>query len=223
MRYALHGHHQEVQKVVDNASHNWAKFREGMQRKYRLGDILLTTTDLEAMNKDDFTTIGAFLQEFKKRARKVHGISEEAQCAIFLELLTSSEASKLTSHGGGNAKLTWATIDKGVEDGSLEQVELHQVRLQRQKRKERDASAFGTPGVKKIITDVLTELDSVIQRKVITAIQGKAKEAVAEEAAQEGWKEEESVPPHLTKVQRKQRNLAQGGQGFGKGQRYPKQ
>ncbi|GBG93372.1 hypothetical protein CBR_g67302, partial [Chara braunii] len=218
MKYVLHGHHQEVRPVVDDANGNWAKFREGMQRKYRLGDGLLTTADLEAMNKDDFTTIGAFLQEFKKRARKVHGISEEAQCAIFLGLLTAPEASELTSHGGGNAKLTWATIDKGVEDGSLDQVEQHQVHLQRQETKERDASASGTPRVKKIITEVLTELDSVIQRKVTTAVQGKAKEAVVEEAAQEGWEEEEPVPPHLTKVQRKQRNLAQGGQGSGKGQ-----
>ncbi|GBG92505.1 hypothetical protein CBR_g55778 [Chara braunii] len=127
MRYVLHGHHQEVQKVVDDANDNWAKFREGMQRNYRLGDGLLTTADLEAMNKDDFTTIGAFLQEFKKRVRKVHGILEEAQCAIFLGLLTASEASELTSHGGGNAKLTWAAIDKGVEDESLDQVEQHQV------------------------------------------------------------------------------------------------
>ncbi|GBG82182.1 hypothetical protein CBR_g34464 [Chara braunii] len=88
-----------------------------MQRKYRLGDGLLTTADLEAMNKEDFTTIGAFVEEFKKRARKVHGISEEAQCAIFLGLLTTSEAVELTRHGGGSTKLTWATIDRGVEVG----------------------------------------------------------------------------------------------------------
>ncbi|GBG85094.1 hypothetical protein CBR_g39555 [Chara braunii] len=145
LRYVLHGHHQEVGKVVDAAHGSWARFREGMQRKYRLGDGLLTTTDLEAMNKDIFTTIGAFVQEFKKRARKVHGISEEAQYVIFLGLLTASEASELTSHGGGSVKLTWVTIDKGVEDGSLDQVEQHQVRLQRQKRNERDAMASGTP------------------------------------------------------------------------------
>ncbi|GBG71131.1 hypothetical protein CBR_g8432 [Chara braunii] len=182
MKYVLHGHHQEVQKVVDDANGDWARFREGMQRKYRLGDGLLTTTDLEAMNKDDFTTIGAFVQEFKKRARKVHGMLEEAQCAIFLGLLNASEASELTSHGGGSAKLTWATIDKGVEDGSLDQVEQHQVRLQRKKRKEGDATTCGTPGVKKIVTDVLAKLDAVIQRKVVTTVQGKTKEAVVEEA-----------------------------------------
>ncbi|GBG61215.1 hypothetical protein CBR_g19748 [Chara braunii] len=146
MRYVLYGHHQEMQRVVNDANDNLVRFREGMQRKYKLGDGLLTTTDLEVMNKDNFTTIGAFVQEFKKRAKKVHGISKETQCAIFLGLLIASEAWELTSHGGGSAKLTWATIDKRVEDESLDQVEQHQVRLQRQKRKERDASASGTPG-----------------------------------------------------------------------------
>ncbi|GBG82622.1 hypothetical protein CBR_g34992 [Chara braunii] len=116
-----------------------------MQTKYRLGDGLLTTSDLEAMNKDDFTTVGAFVQEFKKKERKVHGISEEDQCTIFLWLLTASEAAELTSHGRGNEKLTWATIDKGVAEGSMEEVEQYEMRLQRRKRKERDATASGTP------------------------------------------------------------------------------
>ncbi|GBG65205.1 hypothetical protein CBR_g49997 [Chara braunii] len=94
-------------------------------------------------------------------------MSEEAQCAIFLGLLTGSEASEQTSHGGGSEKLTWATIDKGVEEGSLDQVEEHQVRLQRRKRKERDANASGTPGVKKIVTDVLAALgyDDEVEEK----------------------------------------------------------
>ncbi|GBG64556.1 hypothetical protein CBR_g45250 [Chara braunii] len=158
LKYVLHGHHQEVENVINASNGSWARFRDGMQRKYRLGDGLLTTADLEAMNKDDFTTIGAFVQEFKKRARKAHGISEEPQCVIFLRLLTASEASELTSHGGGSGKLTWATIDKGAEDGSLEQVERPQMRLQRRKRKERDATASRTPGVKRIVTYVLAEL-----------------------------------------------------------------
>ncbi|GBG87229.1 hypothetical protein CBR_g45288 [Chara braunii] len=217
LRFVLHGHHQEVGKVVEVANGSWARFRDGMQKKYRLGDGLLTTTDLEVMNKDDFTTIGAFVQEFKKKARKlgdgllttadlevmnkddfttigasvqefkkkarkVHGISEEAQCAIFLGLLTASEASELTSHWGGSAKLTWATIDKGVEDGSLDQVEQHQMRLQKRKRKKRDTAASGTPEVKKIITDVLAEFgydkDAEMQKKVVTVVQGRMSEVV---------------------------------------------
>ncbi|GBG66808.1 hypothetical protein CBR_g70687 [Chara braunii] len=121
LRYVLHSHYQEVGKVVDAANGSSARFRDMMQRKYRLGDGLLTMADLEAMNKDDFSTVGAFVHEFKRKARKVHGISEETQCAIFLGLLTSSEASELTGHGEGSEKLNWATIDKGVEEGSLDQ------------------------------------------------------------------------------------------------------
>uniref|UniRef100_A0A388LSW9 Retrotransposon gag domain-containing protein n=1 Tax=Chara braunii TaxID=69332 RepID=A0A388LSW9_CHABU len=223
LQYVLHNYHQEVKKVIEAAQGSWERFNEGMQRKYRLGDGLLTTADLEAMNKEDFTTIGAFVQEFKKRARKVHGISEEAQCAIFLGLHTASEAVELTRHGGGSTKLTWATIDRGVKVGCLDQVEQRQVRLQRQKRKERDATASGTPGVTRIVTDVLAQLgyatEPVVQRRVVTAVKVKGKEPVIEEAVQEElWEEEEPVPQHLTKVQRKVRNLAQGGQGSRKAQ-----
>ncbi|GBG75358.1 hypothetical protein CBR_g19990 [Chara braunii] len=223
LQYVLHSYHQEVKKVIDAAQGSWERFKEGMERKYRLGDGLLTTADLEAMNKEDFTTIGAFVQEFKKRAREVHVISEEAQCAIFLGLLTASEAVELTRHGGGSTKLTWAIIDRGVEVGCLDQVEQRQVRLQRQTRKERDATASGTPGVTRIVRDVLAQLGyatkPVVQRRVVTAVKVKGKEPVIEEAVQEElWEEEEPVPQHLTKVQRKVRNLAQGGQGSGKAQ-----
>ncbi|GBG61381.1 hypothetical protein CBR_g20412 [Chara braunii] len=172
LQYVLHSYHQEVKKVIDAAQSSWERFKEGMQRKYHLGDGLLTTADLEAMNKEDFTTIGAFVQEFKKRARKV---------------------------------------------------EQRQVRLQRQKRKETDATASGTPGVTRIVTDVLAQLGyatkPVVQRRVVTAVQVKGKERVIEEVVQEElWEEEESVPQGLTKAQRKVRNLAQGGQGSGKAQ-----
>ncbi|GBG65865.1 hypothetical protein CBR_g53838 [Chara braunii] len=152
LRYILHSHYRGV---MDAASGSWAKFGDLMRRKYTLGDGLLTMADLEAMNKEDFSTIGAFVHEFKKKARKLHGISEEAQCATFLGLLTGLEATELTKYGEGSERLTWATIDKGVEEGSLDQVEQHQMRLQRRKRKERDATASGTPGVKRIVTDVL--------------------------------------------------------------------
>ncbi|GBG69865.1 hypothetical protein CBR_g4692 [Chara braunii] len=101
------------------------------------------------------------------------------------------------SHGGGSAKLTWATIDKGVEKGSLDQMEQYQMRLRRRMRKERDATASGTPGVKRIVTDVLAELgygkDAVIQKKVVTAIQGKGKDPVIEEVVHEEWEKEEPV------------------------------
>ncbi|GBG91320.1 hypothetical protein CBR_g52206 [Chara braunii] len=221
LKYVLHSHHQEVEKVLNAVNGSWTRFKDGMQREYRLGDGLLTIADLEAMNRDDFTTVGAFVQEFKKKARKVPGISEEAHCAIFLGLLTASEATELTSHIGGSAKLTWATIDEGVEQGSLDQVEQYQMRLQRRKRKERDATASRTPGVKRIVTDVLVELGygkEVVIQEVVTAIQGKGKDPVIEEAVQEEWEEEEPAPQHLSKALRKQRNLTQGGQGSRKGQ-----
>ncbi|GBG80820.1 hypothetical protein CBR_g31376 [Chara braunii] len=172
LQYVLHSYHLEVKKVIDAAQGSWERFKEGMQRKYHLGDGLLTTADLEAMNKEAFTTIGAFVQEFKKRARKV---------------------------------------------------EQRQVRLQREKRKERDATASEIPGVKRIVTDVLAQLgyatEPVVQRRVVTVVQVKGKKSVVEEAVEEElWEEEEPVPLHLTKAQRKLRNLAQGGQGSGKGQ-----
>ncbi|GBG62422.1 hypothetical protein CBR_g30375 [Chara braunii] len=175
LRYVLHSHHREVRKVVDASGGSWTKFGDLMRRKYRLGDGLLTMADLEAMNKEDFSTIGAFMHGFKKKARKVHGILEEAKCATFLGLLTGSEAAELTKHGEGSEKLTWATIDKGVEEGSLDQVEQHQMRLQRRKRKERDATASGTPGVKRIVTDVLAALgydsEAELQKRGVAAAQ----------------------------------------------------
>ncbi|GBG71572.1 hypothetical protein CBR_g8988 [Chara braunii] len=196
MRYVLHSHHQGVSKVVDAANGSWARFREGMLRKYRLGDDLLTMADLEAMNKDDFSTIGAFVHEFKKKARKVHGIYEEAQCAIFLGLLTDTEASELTSHGGESEKLICATIDKGVEEGSLDQVEQHQMRVQRRKRKERDATASGTPGVKRIVTDVLAALgydnEAEVQKRGVTVVQGRISGAADEEVGREDYSGEET-------------------------------
>ncbi|GBG70225.1 hypothetical protein CBR_g6356 [Chara braunii] len=222
LRYVLHSHHQEVGKVVDAANGSWARFRDMMQRKYRLGDGLLTMADLEAMNKDDLSTIGTFVHAFKRKAQKVHGISEETQCAIFLGLLTGSEASELTGHGGGNEKLTWAIIDKGVEEGSLDEVEQHQVRLQGRKRKERDASASGTSGVKRIVTDVLAALgydnEAEVQKRGVTVAQGRASGAVEEEARRKDYGGEETGSQILTKAQRKQRNLQVGGQGSGKGQ-----
>ncbi|GBG91787.1 hypothetical protein CBR_g53676 [Chara braunii] len=199
LRYVLHNHHREVTKVVDAAGGSWAKFGDLMRRKYRLGDGLLTMADLEAMNKEDFSTIGAFLHEFKKRARKVHGIFEEAQCATFLGLLTGSEATELTKYGEGSERLTWATIDKGVEEGNLDQVEQHQMRLQRLKRKERDATASGTPGVKRIVKDVLASLG-----KEVIEVQ---------EEEDEGDDEEDERLRHEEDWRAEQRAKKRGAQG----------
>ncbi|GBG90605.1 hypothetical protein CBR_g50949 [Chara braunii] len=150
MKYVYHGLHKEVNKVIAAANDSWVRFKDGMQRKFKLGNGLLTTAGLEAMNRDDFTTVGALAEEFKK---KVHQF---------------------------------------------------QMRVHKQKRKERDATATETPGVKRIITDVLAELgygkDPVVPKKVVTTVQGKGKESIVEEVAQEEW-DEESVPQHLLKAQ----------------------
>ncbi|GBG82891.1 hypothetical protein CBR_g36417 [Chara braunii] len=60
--------------------------------------------------------------------------------------------------------------------------------------------------------------DAMVQKKVVTTIQQKGKELVVKEVIQEEWEEEEPVPQHLLKTQRKQHNLTQGGQGSRKGQ-----
>ncbi|GBG74378.1 hypothetical protein CBR_g18789 [Chara braunii] len=122
LKYVYHGLHEEVKKFIAASNDGWSRFKDGMQRKYRLGDGLLTTADLEAVNRNDYTTVGALAEDFKKKSRKVSGISEEEQCAIFLGLFKSSEAQELTSKGGGGEKLTWATIDKGVQEGDLDEV-----------------------------------------------------------------------------------------------------
>ncbi|GBG62634.1 hypothetical protein CBR_g31269 [Chara braunii] len=117
-----------------------------------------------------------------------------------------------------------AAIDRHERNPSnIPKVEQRQVRLQRQKRKEKDATASGTPGVTRIVTYVLAQLgyatEPVVQRRVVTVVQVKGTEPVIEQAVQEElWEEEESVPQRLTKAQRKVRNLAQGGQGSGKAQ-----
>ncbi|GBG63570.1 hypothetical protein CBR_g38636 [Chara braunii] len=201
LQYVLHSYHQEVKKVIDAAQGSWERFKEGMQRKYRLGDGLLTTTDLEAMNKEDFTTIGAFVQEFKKRARKVHGISEEAQCAIFLRLLTASEAVELTRHGGG-----------GTASGTPAKTE----------EKGKGCDRLWDPGSNKdcyirIGTARVCDRASGA-KKGGDGCQSKRKRASDRGGQEELGEEEEPVPQHLTKVQRKVCNLAQGGQGSGKAQ-----
>ncbi|GBG79715.1 hypothetical protein CBR_g29979 [Chara braunii] len=129
---------------------------------------------------------------------------------------------RILSYGERSAKLTWATIDKGVEDESLDQVEQHQMRLQRRKRKERDATVSGTPGVKRIVTDVLAELgygkDAEVQKKVVTVVQDRVSKVVDEKTGHEDYGREETGSQVLTKAQHKQRNLLIGGQGSGKGQ-----
>ncbi|GBG64036.1 hypothetical protein CBR_g40283 [Chara braunii] len=94
------------------------------------------------------------------------------------------------------------------------------MRLQRRKRKERDATTSGTPWGKRIVTDVLAELgygkDAEVQEKVVTVFQSRSKEVGEEETRQEDYGEEETGSQVLTKAQLKQRNLLLGGHGSGK-------
>ncbi|GBG85809.1 hypothetical protein CBR_g40619 [Chara braunii] len=217
-----HGLHEEVKKVIAASNDGWSRFKDGMQRKYQLGDGLLTAAELEALNRNDYTTVGALAEDFKKKARKVPGISKEEQCAIFLGLFKSMEAQELTSKGGGGEKLTWATIDKGVQEGDLNEVHQFQMRQHRKKRKERDAGTTRAPDMKNVVSDVLSELgiskDQIEQRKVVTIVQGWGKEGVGEEVGQENYGKEETGSQTLTKAQCQQRNLLLGGQGSGKAQ-----
>ncbi|GBG76246.1 hypothetical protein CBR_g21994 [Chara braunii] len=222
LQYVHHALHDEIGAIRTAANGEWTKYKDGMIRKYRLGDGLMTQADVEAINRDNYTTVGALAKDFKKKARKVPGISEEEQCAIFLGLFKSSEASMLTKNGEVGKKLTWETIDKGVKEGGLDEVHQYQMGLHRRKRKERDDVAATNQDMRKTIADLLTEFgftkEQAAQKKVVTIVQTKGKEVAADEFGPEDYGEEETGSQALTKTQRRQRNQLQGGQGTGKGQ-----
>ncbi|GBG76248.1 hypothetical protein CBR_g21996 [Chara braunii] len=46
----------EVRRIATEAAGNWGNFKAEMQRRYQLGDDLLTTEDLERLERSDFTT-----------------------------------------------------------------------------------------------------------------------------------------------------------------------
>ncbi|GBG68986.1 hypothetical protein CBR_g3685 [Chara braunii] len=206
----------EIMKVVVGTGGDWAKFKAEMQRRFKLGDGLLTKTDLEMLQRDEFSTVGAFATTFKKMAKKVPGLAEEEQCATFLGHFKNWEASSLTGK-----KLTWAAIKEGVMDGELDQVDIFQMRQVRKKRKALDATTSDGRDFKKMVEDAVAQLDAAkeARRKTMAApqTQGKAKKAVVQEEEEEEV-EEEPEPQKLTKAQRKARNLAQGRQGSGRDQ-----
>ncbi|GBG76176.1 hypothetical protein CBR_g21925 [Chara braunii] len=209
----------EIMKVAAGAGGDWAKFKGEMQRRFKLGDGLLTKTDLEMLQRDEFSTVGAFITAFEKMARKVPGLAEEEQCATFLRHFKNWEASALTKKAASGKKLTWAAIKEGVIDGKLDQVDIFQMRQARKKRKALDATASDGRDFKKMVEDAVAQLDEAKEakaaKKTMAApqVQRKAKKAVVQEE-----EEEEPEPQKLTKAQRKAKNLAQGGQGSGRGQ-----
>ncbi|GBG61832.1 hypothetical protein CBR_g23788 [Chara braunii] len=210
----------EVMKVAVGANGEWAKFKEEMQRRFKLGDVLLTKEDLEMLRRDKFSTVGAFATTFEKMTKKVPGLAEEEQCATFLGHFKNWEGSSLTKKAAPGKKLTWAPIKEGVMDGELDQVDIFQMREARKKRKALDATTSDGRDFKKMIEDAVAQLDAEkeAKRKTMAAPQtvGKAKKAVVQEEEEEE-EEEEPEPQKLTEAQRKARNLAQGGQGSGRG------
>ncbi|GBG80725.1 hypothetical protein CBR_g31279 [Chara braunii] len=182
----------EVMRVATEAAGKWGNFKAEMQRRYQLGDSLLTTEDLERLERSDFTTVGAFATAFEKMARKVPGLAEESQCAIFLSNFTECESVSLTRRGTIGRKLTWETVKQSLADGELDQVYQFQMKQQRQKRMAR-----------------------VVSEGAVTRPQAKAAKKVVEQVEDDDDDEEEE-PVKLTKSQRKARNQAAGGKRSGK-------
>ncbi|GBG72081.1 hypothetical protein CBR_g11015 [Chara braunii] len=211
----------EIMKVVAETGGDWAKFKVEMQRQFKLGDGLLTKTNLEMLKRNEFSTVGVFATAFEKMAKKVPGLAEEEQCATFLWHFKNWEASSLTKKVAPGKKLTWAAIKEGVIEGELDQVDIFQMRQARKKRKALDAITSDGRDFKKMIEDAVTQLDveKETKRKTMAApqTQGKVKKAVVQEEEEEE-KEEGPEPQKLTKALKKGRNLAQGGQGSGRGQ-----
>ncbi|GBG77591.1 hypothetical protein CBR_g24038 [Chara braunii] len=183
-----------------------------MQRRFKLGDGLLTKMDLEMLQRDEFSTVGAFATAFEKMARKVPGLVEEEQCATFLGHFRNWEASALTKKAAPGKKLTWAAIKEGVLEGELDHVDIFQMPQARKKRKALDASTSDGRDFKRMVEDAVAQLDvekeARAARKAMAApqTQGKAKKAVEQEEEEE--EEEELEPQKLTKAQRKAKNLA---------------
>ncbi|GBG79658.1 hypothetical protein CBR_g29806 [Chara braunii] len=103
----------EIMKVVAGAGGDWAKFKAEMQRRFKLGYGLLTKTDLEMIQRDESSTVGAFATAFEKMAKKVPGLAEEEQCGTFLGHFKNWETSSLTKKAAPGKKLTWAAIKEG--------------------------------------------------------------------------------------------------------------
>ncbi|GBG91729.1 hypothetical protein CBR_g53544 [Chara braunii] len=121
-RYVSWETRPEVMKVAAGAGGDWAKFKAEMQRRFKLGDGLLTKTDLEMLQRDEFSTVGAFATTFEKMAKKVPGLAKEEQCATFQGHFKNWEASSLTKKAAPGKKLTWAAINEDVMEGELDQI-----------------------------------------------------------------------------------------------------
>ncbi|GBG82257.1 hypothetical protein CBR_g34540 [Chara braunii] len=208
----------EVMKVAADANGEWAKCKEEMQRRFKLGDGLLTKEDLEMLRRDEFSTVGAFATAFEKMTKKVPGLAEEEQCATFLGHFKNWEGLSLTKKAAPGKKLTWAAIKEGVMDGELDQVDIFQMRQARKKRKALDATTSHGRDFKKMVEDAVAQLDSAKEARrktmAVPLTQGKAKKAVVQEEEEEEEdeeEEEETEPQKLTKAQRPPMSMASYG------------
>ncbi|GBG90870.1 hypothetical protein CBR_g51376 [Chara braunii] len=192
-----------------------------MQRQYQLGVGLLTMEDLERLERLDFTTVGAFATTFEKMARKVPGLAEESQCAIFLSNFTECENISLTRRGAIGRKLTWETVKQSLADGELDQVYQFQMKHQRQKRKAQVVTEGAGINLQQLIADGIAKYQADQQKatgkQVLTVTQPQARAAkkgkVVEQLEDDDDDDEEEEPAKLTKSHRKARNQALGGQG----------
>ncbi|GBG80475.1 hypothetical protein CBR_g30937 [Chara braunii] len=188
----------KIMKIAVGAGGDWAKFKGEMQRRFKLGDDVLTKTDLEILQRDKFSTVGAFTTTFKKMARKVSGLAEEEKCVTFFGHFKNWEASALTKKAAPGKKLTWAAIKEGVLEGELDQVDIFQMPKARKKRKALDATTSDGRDFKKMVEDAVAQLDAEKEakaaRKTMAAPQtiGKTKKAVVPEEEEE--EEEEPEP-----------------------------
>ncbi|GBG83361.1 hypothetical protein CBR_g37075 [Chara braunii] len=191
-----------------------------MQRRFKLGDGLLTKEDLEMLRRDEFSTVGPFATAFEKMAKKVPGLAEEEQCATFLGHFKNWEASSLTKKAAPGKKLTWGAIKEGVLEGELDQVDIFQMKQARKKRKTLDTIASDGRNFKLMIEEVVAQHDAEkeARKKAMAAPQAQEKGKKVVVLEEEEEEEEEPEPQKLTKAQRKARNTTHGGQGPGKGQ-----
>ncbi|GBG68234.1 hypothetical protein CBR_g2785 [Chara braunii] len=154
-------------------------------------------------------------------ARKVLGLAEESQCAIFLSNFTECESVSLTRRGTIGRKLTWETVKQSLADGELDQVYQFQMKQQRQKRKARVVTEGAGINLQQLIADGIAKYHADQQKaagnRVLTVTQPQAKAAKkVVEQVEDDDDDEEEEPVKLTKSQRKARNQAAGGQGSGK-------
>ncbi|GBG73233.1 hypothetical protein CBR_g12950 [Chara braunii] len=139
--------------------------------------------------------------------RKVPGLAEESQCAIFLSNFTECESVSLTRRGAIGRKLTWETVKQSLEDGELDQVYQFRMIQQRQKRTTRVVTEGAGINLQQLIADGIAKYQpdqqKAVGKQVLTVIQPQARAAkkgkVVEQVENDDDDDEEEEPTKLTK------------------------